>query len=91
MTIHSFGLFTLMDYPSKELGGVGVVMISPDKDILKYEVELQFPTTNNEVGYEAILTSLRLAKAPGIKSLVIKSNSTLIIGQVNHKFEAKEE
>lgn len=70
---------------------MGVVLISPDKDILNYGVQLQFTATNNEVGYEAILTSLRLAKALGVKNLVIKSNSKLIVGQVNHECEAKEE
>ena len=63
----------------KELGGVGVIMISPDKDVLKYGVQLQFPATNNEVEYEAILTSLRLVKALGIKSLVVISDSELIV------------
>ena len=66
-------------------------MISPDKDILKYGVQLQFPTTNNEAEYKVVLTSLRLDKALGIKNLVIKSDSKLIVGQVNHKCEAKEE
>ena len=66
-------------------------MISPNKDVLKYGVQLQFPATNNEAEYEAILTSLRLAKAIGEKNSVIKSDSKLIVGQVNHECEAKEE
>ena len=66
-------------------------MISSNKDILKYGVQLQFPTTNNEVEYEEILTSLRLAKDLGVKSLVIKSDSKLIIRKMNHEYEAKEE
>ena len=43
-------------------------MISLDKDVLKYEVQLQFPATNKEAEYEAILTCLRLAKALGVKT-----------------------
>ena len=66
-------------------------MISSDKNVLKYGVQLQFRATNNKAEYEAILTSLRLAKAIGIKNLVIKSKSKLIVGQVNHECEAKEE
>ena len=46
---------------------------------------------NNEAEYEVILTSFRLAKALGVKSLVIKSFLKHIIRQVNHKYEAKEE
>lgn len=75
----------------KEPGGVGVVIISPDKDILKYRVQLQFPTASSKAEYEAILINLRLARALGIKSLVIKNDSKLIVGQVNHEYEAKKE
>ena len=66
-------------------------MISPNKDVLKDGVQIQYPATNNEAKYEAILTSLRLAKALGIKSLVIKSDSKLIVEKVNHEYEAKKE
>ena len=66
-------------------------MISSDKNVLKYGVQLQLRATNNKAEYEAILTSLRLAKALGVKNLVIKSDSKLIVGQLNHKCEAKEE
>ena len=66
-------------------------MISPNEDVLKYGVQIQYPATNNEAEYEAILTSLRLAKALGIKSLVIKSDSKPIVEKVNHEYEAKKE
>ena len=62
------------------LGGAGVVIISPEKDILKYGVQLQFPATNNKAEYEVILTSLRIAKALGAKNLKLKTNSNLVIG-----------
>ena len=37
-------------------GGVGVDIITPDGEILKYGVQLKFPATNNEAEYEGILT-----------------------------------
>ena len=30
------------------IGGVGVILLSPEKFVLRYGVKLQFPTTNNE-------------------------------------------
>ena len=75
----------------KKVGGVGVVLIPPKGEMLKYVVRLQFPATNNEVEYEALLTGLSLAKALGAKSLIIQANSQLIIGQVKGDYEAKEE
>ena len=38
-------------------------MTSPENKILQYGVQLQFLTTNNEAEYEAILASLRVARA----------------------------
>ena len=67
----------------KKVGGVGVVLIPPKGEMLKYVVRLQFPATNNEVEYEALLTGLSLAKALGAKSLIVQAYSQLIIGQVN--------
>ena len=46
-----------------------MIVTLPEKDGLKYGVQLQFPATNNEVEYEVILTSLRIAKALGVKNL----------------------
>ena len=46
----------------KKVGGIRVVLISPEREILKYIVRLQFLETNNETKYEALLTGLSLAK-----------------------------
>ena len=73
------------------LGGAGVIMTSPENDVLKYGVQLQFPTTNNEVEYEAILANLRVAKALGVKNLRLRSDSKLIVGQITNEYEVNEE
>ena len=57
---------------------------------MKYGVQLQFLVTNNEVEYEAILTRLKVTKALGAKIVLLKSDSKLVIEQVNIEFEAKE-
>ncbi|XP_023891486.1 uncharacterized protein LOC112003505 [Quercus suber] len=71
-------------------GGAGVVIVSPQEDVLKYGVQLKFPVTNNEAEYEALLTGLRLAQALGAENVVIKSDSQLVIGHARGDFEAKE-
>ena len=50
---------------------MGVVIATPDGEVLKYEVQLKFLTTNNEAEYEGILTGLRLGKALGAKNLLV--------------------
>ena len=59
----------------KKVGGEGVVLIPSEGETLKYAVKLQFPATNNEAEYEALLTRLSLAKALGAKSLIVQANS----------------
>ena len=75
---------------TQKKGGACVVIITLERDTLKYGVQLQFPVTNNEARYEAILTRLRVAKALGAKITLLKSDSKLVIGQVNGEFKAKE-
>ena len=72
-------------------GGVGVVITTPDGEVLKYGVQLKFPTTNNEAEYEGILMGLRLGKAFGAKNLLVQSDSKLVIGQIKEEYKAKEE
>ena len=72
-------------------GRVGVVITTPDGEILKYGVQLKFPATNNEAKYEGILTGLRLRKAFGVKNLLVQNDSKLVIGQIKGEYEAKEE
>ncbi|XP_030941748.1 uncharacterized protein LOC115966716 [Quercus lobata] len=76
---------------AQKRGGVGVVITTPDGEVIKYGVHLKFPATNNEAEYEGILTGLRLGKALGAKNLLIQSDSKLIIGQISGEYEAKEE
>ena len=58
-------------FAMKKVGRARVVLISPK---LKYAVRLQFSATNNEVKYEALLTGLSLAKALGVKNLIIQAD-----------------
>ena len=55
----------------KKVVGARIVLISPEKETLKYAVRLQFLATNNEVEYEALLIELSLAKALGVKNLIV--------------------
>ena len=52
-------------------GGVEVVVTAPDREKLKYGVQLKFLATNNEAEYEGILMGLRLRRALGIKHLLV--------------------
>ena len=52
-------------------------------------VHLDFPTTNNEAEYEALVVSLDLARAAEATSVVIYCDSQVITNQVNRDYECK--
>jgi ribonuclease HI len=51
--------------------GVGVVLVTLDKEEISMALKLDFPTTNNEAGYEAVIAGLNLAEHLGAKKLEI--------------------
>ncbi|VFQ97331.1 unnamed protein product [Cuscuta campestris] len=67
------------------------------KDLLSVEgfkiyhaIVFNFKLTNNEAEYEALAGGLRLAQALEISRVSIKSDSSLIVGQVTGNMEARE-
>ena len=52
---------------------------------------LQFPITNNKVKYEVVLVGLDLAKAAWALSIVMYSDSQVIVGHDNDDYKAKGE
>jgi ribonuclease HI len=63
-------------------GGDGVVLIYPSGDQVKYMVHLEFKGTNNMAEYEALIFGLSAALSLGIRQLLVKGDSQLIIKQV---------
>jgi ribonuclease HI len=59
-----------------------VVLIDPSGDQVKYMVHLEFKATNNMVEYEALIFGLSAALSLGIRQLLVKGDSQLIIKQV---------
>jgi hypothetical protein len=69
--------------------GSGFFLISPDKDEVSVTTKLTFPTTNNEAEYEAALVGLDIAKELGARNLEIRSDSQVVVGHIQGRFEAK--
>jgi ribonuclease HI len=63
------------------------VLIPPEGDALKYDIQLEFPTTNNIVEYEGLINGLRLAKYLGIRRLLIRGDSQLVVKQVQKEYD----
>ena len=58
-------------------------MLTPEGDKIECMIRLDFPTTNNEAKYEALVAGLDLAKAAGAENMIIHCDSQVITSQVN--------
>ena len=76
---------------NRQAGGAGVVLLSPERDVVECMVRLDFPTTNNEAEYERLVASLDLARAIGATNIVIYCDSQVITNQVNGDYKCKGE
>ena len=72
-------------------GGPGVVIQTPEGDKIECMIRLDFPTTNNEAEYEALVAGLDLAKAAGVENMIIHCDSQVITSQVNSDYECRNE
>ena len=84
-SVHTDGL------SNRQAGGAGIVLLSPEGDVVECMIRLDFPTTNNEAKYEALVAGLDLARAVGATSIVIYCDSQVITNQINGDYECKGE
>ncbi|VFQ97264.1 unnamed protein product [Cuscuta campestris] len=70
--------------------GGGIVFTTPEGFKIYHAIVFNFKLTNNEAEYEALTGALRLAQALKISQVSIKSDSSLIVGQVTGNMEARE-
>ena len=80
-----------VDGASRQTGaGIALQLTSPIGERIEQAVQLGFSATNNESEYEAMIAGLELALAMGADSLSIHSDSQLVVGQVNAKYESRD-
>ena len=72
-----------------QAGGAGVVIRTLEGDKIECMIRLDFPTTNNEVEYEALVAGLDLTKATGAENMVVHCDSQVITSQINGEYECK--
>ncbi|XP_071715245.1 uncharacterized protein [Rutidosis leptorrhynchoides] len=75
---------------SSDGAGAGLILIGPDGEEHTYALRFEFPASNNEAEYEALLSSSRMAEKMGIKYLKVSVDSQLVANQMNGTFEARD-
>ena len=68
-----------------------MVIQTPKGDKIKCMIRLDFPTTNNEAEYEALVAGLDLAKAAGARNVIVHCDSKVITSQINGEYECRSE
>ena len=76
---------------NRQARGASVVLLSLEGDMIECMVRLDFPTTNNEAEYEALVVGFDPAKAARATSVVIYCDSQVVTNQVNGDYECKGE
>ena len=68
-----------------------MVIQTPKGDKIECMIRLDFPTTNNEAEYEALVAGLDLAKAADAENMIIHCDSEVITSQINGDYECRNE
>ena len=75
-------------------GGASVVLTSPKGDKLYYAVQLCFgidKISNNITEFEGLLAGLRATIALGVKHILIKGDSQLLVNFSNKSYKPKDD
>ncbi|XP_061373589.1 uncharacterized protein LOC133315924 [Gastrolobium bilobum] len=70
--------------------GAGVIVESPQGITLEHSIHFGFKASNNQAEYEAVLAGLAMAKDLGAARIILKSDSQLVVAQVQGNYQAKE-
>ncbi|XP_061359835.1 uncharacterized protein LOC133303882 [Gastrolobium bilobum] len=69
--------------------GAGIILESLGGVTIEHSLNLGFPTSNNQVEYEALIAGLMQAKEHGARKVQIFSDSQLVTSQIEGKYQAK--
>ncbi|XP_074346421.1 uncharacterized protein LOC141685203 [Apium graveolens] len=69
--------------------GTRIVLITPEGHRLMSAIHFKFYATNNDAEYEALINGLKLALEVGAVNLIVRSDSELVVNQVNGGFQAR--
>ena len=80
-----------MDGSSNQQGsGVGIILEGTNGLLIEQALKFAFKASNNKVEYEALVAGMLLAQELGARSLLVKSDSLLVTGQVIGEYQAMD-
>ncbi|XP_025607852.1 uncharacterized protein [Arachis hypogaea] len=75
---------------NQAFGGAGIILESPAGVVYEQSIKFEFPVSNNQEEYEALIGGLALATEVGATRLDICSDSQIVTSQVNGNYQARD-
>ncbi|XP_072052125.1 uncharacterized protein [Arachis hypogaea] len=75
---------------NQTFGGAGIILESLTGVVYEHSIKFEFPVSNNQVEYEALLGGLVLAGEVGATRLEICSDSQVVTSQINGLYQARD-
>ncbi len=72
-------------------GGIGVVLTTPDGEVIGELARAIGHTTNNIAEYEAVIAGLELARDKGVTEIEVRADSKLVVMQLNGEWKIKND
>ena len=90
MELRSQWMLSVDGSSNQQGSGAGIVLEGPNGVLIEQALRFAFKANNNQAEYEALIAGMLLAKEMGAQSLLVKSDSQLVTGQVTGEYQAKD-
>ncbi|XP_057755308.1 uncharacterized protein LOC130974437 [Arachis stenosperma] len=70
-------------------GGARIILENQNGITIEQSVRYEFPVSNNQAEYEALLAGLTLAREVGAKALEVNTDSQVVSSQINGSYQAR--
>ena len=71
--------------------GIGVILITPEGEMIPMAKRLEFEVTNNQAEYEACIFGLEALHSVGAENVTVYGDSMLVVKQASKEWEVRED
>ena len=71
--------------------GIGIILITPEGEMIPMAKRLEFGVTNNQAEYEACIFGLEALRSAGAENIAVYGDSMLVVKQASKEWEVKED
>ncbi|XP_072054271.1 uncharacterized protein [Arachis hypogaea] len=71
-------------------GGAGIILKNQNGITIEQSIRYDFPVSNNQAEYEALLAGLNLAREVGAKVLEVNTDSQVVCSQINGSYQTRD-